>query len=68
MSAAVKATLLVFVNCSVLEKFTGLVVKASATAEQALRVAVTLLVTVTGWVPTYPAGRVTLAVIVIVAV
>ncbi len=34
----------------------------------AKRVAVTLLVTVTGWVPTYPAGRVTVAVIVIVAV
>ncbi len=32
------------------------------------RVAVTLLVTVTGWVPTYPAGRVAVAVIVIVAV
>jgi len=48
VSAAVKATLLVFVNCSVLEKSTGLVVKASATAEQALRVAVTLLETATG--------------------
>jgi hypothetical protein len=34
----------------------------------AIRVAVTLLVTVTGVVPTYPAGRVAEAVIVIAAV
>jgi hypothetical protein len=34
----------------------------------AKRVAVTLLITVTGWVPTYPAGRFAVAIIVIVAV
>jgi hypothetical protein len=50
-SAAVKVTLSMLEDCSVLEKLTGLVVKASATAEQALRVAVTLLETAIGVVP-----------------
>jgi hypothetical protein len=48
VSAAVKVTLLMLEDCSYLKKLTGLVVKASATAEQALRVAVTLLETAIG--------------------